>query len=292
MLVLVLVVCLSSVSAGDLWIRVDVKTIDKKLCGLDNPAWSADNSGCSSLSHMTLEERMLPTHERRSTSYEHIDGVSRPTVTYWPTGRFQDWMLAINFISVDPVYGIARTCDRSGYVRVFQNFTESLEEAEERLVKIEGQCFTALVLVRSSKGVCPWCTDNIKVANEAPLNKEQKKVQHEQLLLIVVLILTVITAVSLTGSAVVLCLFMCKRQQPPPIYDYSSRASSTGSAWKTSASVSNSNVRWQDEKWASLPETPGAASAGTTLYPEEIYENYVCDYDAVSQSTAADSGIA
>ncbi|CAI5445509.1 unnamed protein product [Caenorhabditis angaria] len=201
------------VAASNIWMNIDVKKIDRKQCIVDETSWGAETAGCQQMSYMTIDERILPNHERRSTSFEHISGSSRPTVTHWPRGKLSDWMLSIQFISVDPVYGIARTCDRSGYVRVFENVTEDVQFVD-KIVKIQGQCFTATVQVQASLDICPWCIEE-SASTETTTTTTQKPINNQmetQFLMISMLFLSIICVCALIGVAVLLILYITDRK--------------------------------------------------------------------------------
>uniref|UniRef100_A0A8R1HYD2 C2 domain-containing protein n=1 Tax=Caenorhabditis japonica TaxID=281687 RepID=A0A8R1HYD2_CAEJA len=210
---------------AEMWMHVSVQSIDRKPCPSDETSWGTETAGCAAMSYMTLDERILPHHERRSSSFEHINGVVRPTVTHWPKGRIADWMISIQFISVDPVYGLARTCDRSGYIRVFQNESNQDFEKEfvEKTVKIQGQCFSATVLVQASHEVCPWCVDSSKTT-EAPTTTTTETPTtvsplglffqtENSFLLSTMLILALFSFLALLSTTVLLIIYVCDRRK-------------------------------------------------------------------------------
>ncbi|KAF1762123.1 hypothetical protein GCK72_010385 [Caenorhabditis remanei] len=250
-----------------MWIHVNVVSIERKACPIDETSWGTETSGCASMSYMTLDERILPHHERRSSSFEYVNGIARPTVTHWPKGRLADWMVSIQFISVDPVYGLARTCDRSGYVRVFQNETLNWErEFSEKTLEIQGQCFIASVKVQASNEVCPWCVDDSKTTTKTTTTEIPSTDSPAAFLsfdssntsvLIVMSILASFSFLALTATTILLIVYIMDRKKPEYFDMPPPQANSTVLARNDQIGLftTKSSERWTEygsEAWASF----------------------------------------
>ncbi|CAB3401745.1 unnamed protein product [Caenorhabditis bovis] len=267
MLHAILMVPLLAEALADTWMKVNIKKIEHKPCSFDKTSWGFETGGCAKMNYMTLDERILLSHERRSTSFEHIDGVLRPTVTYWPHTRLQDWMLSIQFIAVDPSYGIARTCDLSGFVKVFEDYEDGDEigKLAERDLDIEGQCFVARVNVQASKGICPWCVEEAKPAellqpsSTTTPDPMASLATSNPFLLIAMVSLTLITVLALFGTGVILICYIAERRPASPnashpTYELPSPVSkSTLTTSRRKISQSTWTTSTSSENWCELP---------------------------------------
>ncbi|UMM22730.1 hypothetical protein L5515_003801 [Caenorhabditis briggsae] len=263
-----LMILLNTVHA-ELWMHVNVVSVERKACPIDETSWGTETNGCASMSYMTLDERIVPHHERRSSSFEYVNGIPRPTVTHWPKGRLADWMISIQFISVDPVYGLARTCDRSGYIRVFQNEISNLNfqpEFVEKTLQIQGQCFTATVKVQASSDVCPWCVDESKTTTTTTTTTLTPSSSPEALfsfdsnntsVLIAMVVLAIFSFLALTATTALLVVYIIDRKKPEFFDLPPPQANSTVLARsdQTDIFTSKSSERWTEygcETWASF----------------------------------------
>ncbi|CAL2036512.1 unnamed protein product [Caenorhabditis brenneri] len=252
---------------ADMWMHINVLSVERKACPNDETSWGTETGGCATMSYMTLDERILPHHERRSSSFEYVNGIVRPTVTHWPKGRLADWMISIQFISVDPVYGLARTCDRSGYIRAFQNETSSTTEATEfmeKTLKIQGQCFVASVKIQSSNEVCPWCVDESKTTTTTTTALPEFTTISEEYfsfdssnssILIVMIILAIFSFLALTATIVLLIVYIMDRKKPEFFDLPPPQANSTVLARNDQAFTTKASERWTEygcETWASF----------------------------------------
>ncbi|CAI2349767.1 unnamed protein product [Caenorhabditis sp. 36 PRJEB53466] len=285
----------------DTWVHVNVQKVERKTCPIDETSWGTETTGCAAMSYMTLDERILPHHERRSSSFEYINGVARPTVTHWPKGRLADWMLSIQFISVDPVYGLARTCDRSGYVRVFQNESSETPEFVERTIQIQGQCFVAEVRVQASTEVCPWCVNESKSTTTSTTTESAPTTTiapsawfsldgSNASLLVVTLVLAFFSFLALVATAVLLVVYIIDRRKqdifemPPP------QANSTILYKSDTAPLGTKSLdRWAEygsETWSSFQPLDIEA---TFIPPRETHVYKVSQTD---EDYSSDSGLA
>ncbi|CAA97780.1 C2 domain-containing protein [Caenorhabditis elegans] len=250
-----------------MWLHVNVLSVERKPCPIDETSWGTETSGCATMSYMTLDERILPHHERRSSSFEYINGIARPTVTHWPKGRLNDWMVSIQFVSVDPVYGLARTCDRSGYIRVFQNSTGETPEFLERTLQIQGQCFMSTVKVQASNTVCPWCVDDSQTTTTTTVTPAPPSTtfspffgtSNNTSLLIGMLILAFFSLLALTSTTVLLCVYISDRKKPEFFDMPLPQANSTVLGGRSSDTglftTKSSSERWTEygcEPWSSF----------------------------------------
>ncbi|CAD6190358.1 unnamed protein product [Caenorhabditis auriculariae] len=257
---------------ADVWVKLTVVKFERKPCTRDMQMPEC----VAAMNHMTLEQQMLPSHARRITTLDIVNGESSSIWTHFVEGRIADWAVSLQFLGIDPVYGILRTCDTSAFVRVFHDAPKASSDGnavigelndevdgqnQEKTIRIEGHCFVATIQVQAQRDICPWCVDNVSTTPSAvvsTLNPVEER--NAMFSLITMLVLLTIGVVS-SCSSIVLAILLCRKPTVISVYDsplagsnlrrvqlMSVTSKSTQKSWLTATSTSNE----LDESWGDI----------------------------------------